>query len=382
MRRRLFVVLGIALASSLPLFAQATFDAQSNVTDVLTSVAPTTTLAHTTAVAQNRLLLVSVHMNLRNATGTTVTSITYGGQPMTIVNAITDGAPDTRTEVWYLLNPPTGANNVIMTAGGITPGQNVEAVVGATTFSDVDQTAPPSATNIGQNDPATVTIAAANATDIIVDAISARETVTLTPDFQVQGYNVSTGGTNDDVQASVSGRLAATPNTTMSWNVSANRRWSIVALNIRQATADVEVTQSALNDPVIPGGTLTYTFRIQNNGPSTATGVTLTDTLPGTVTFVSSNTTQGTCSGTSTVTCNIGALANGGAVAVWASSNAPPQIAIAREFLRRRDARRCRSGGKERDVRRGRASLVDAVRGSVDEIAVAALPTGKRTTST
>jgi uncharacterized repeat protein (TIGR01451 family) len=322
-QRRVLALVVVAFATTLPLFAQATFDAQSNNPFVLTSVANTATLAHTTTTAQNRLLLVAVHMNVIPSIGTTVTSITYGGQPLTLLNAITDASDDTRTEVWYRLNPATGANNVVVTAGGITPGQSIETVVSATTFSDADQAVPGSATNAGANDPATVSIAAANGTDIIVDFISARETVTLTPDAQTQGYNTSSGGTNNDVQASVSGRAAATPTTNMSWNVSANRNWSIVAVNIRQALADVEVTQSALNDPVIPGGTLTYTFRIANNGPAVATAVTLTDTLPGTVTFVSSNTTQGSCSGTSTVTCSIGTLASGATATVTIQVTAP-----------------------------------------------------------
>ncbi|HEY0155786.1 MAG TPA: DUF11 domain-containing protein, partial [Thermoanaerobaculia bacterium] len=322
LRRGLFSVC-LLLASALPLSAQAVFDAQSSFAAVRTSVAPTTTFSHTTAAGENRILLVSVHMNLRNATGTTVTGVTYAGQALTLLDAITDGAPDTRTEVWYRLNPATGANNVVATFGGITPGQNVESVVGATTFSNAEQSAPDSAASIGQNDPATVTIPAANATDVILDFISVREAVTATPDFQVQGYNVSTGGTNNDVRASVSGRAAVTPNTTMSWNISANRRWSLIAVNLRAATADVEVNQRALNDPVVPGGILTYTFDIQNNGASTATGVTLTDTIPAATTFISASSTQGSCSGTTTVTCNIGTLANGATATVSIQVQAP-----------------------------------------------------------
>lgn len=71
-------------------------------------------MAHTTAVAHNRFLLVSVGMNNRNATGTTVASVTYGGTPLTKLNAVSDAELVTRTEVWYLLTPPTGANNVVM----------------------------------------------------------------------------------------------------------------------------------------------------------------------------------------------------------------------------------------------------------------------------
>ncbi len=315
----LFVLLGAPGVQ-----AQATFDNQTNVSDVLTSAANTTSWSHTTAAGTNRLLLVAMSMNLRNAVGTTITSVTYGGTPLTLLDAITDGGPDTRTEVWYLLNSATGANNVVITAGGITPGDNVEAVASATTFSDADQTAPPTATAVGTGSPASVTITGTAASDLIVDFVGARETVTLTAaGAQTQGFNVSTGGTNNDIQAASSGRLAATPNTTMTWTLSAGRRWSHVAVNVRQATADIEVTQSALPDPVEPGGVLTYTFFVQNNGPSTATGVTLTDTIPGTTTFIGSSTTVGSCSGSPAVTCNIGTLTLGQTATVTIQVTAP-----------------------------------------------------------
>jgi uncharacterized repeat protein (TIGR01451 family) len=304
--------------------AQATFDNQTDVTDTLTSVANTTTWSHTTAAGTNRLLLVAVSMNLRNATGTTISGVTYGGTPLTLLDAITDAAPDTRTEVWYLLNGPTGANNVVITAGGITPGEDVESVSSATTFSNADQSAPPTATAIGNGSPASVTLTGTAATDLIIDFVGARESVTLTPNgAQTTGYNTSTGTSGNDIQAGSSGRAAATPNTTMTWTLSSTRRWSHIAVGVKQATADVEVTQSATPDPVDPGGILTYTFYVQNNGPSTATGVTLTDTIPGTTTFISSNTTQGSCSGTTTVTCSIGTLTLGATATVTIQVLAP-----------------------------------------------------------
>lgn len=75
--------------------------------------------------------------------------------------------------------------------------------------------------------------------------------------------------------------------------------------------ADLGVTKSDAPDPAIVGNSLTYTLTIQNAGPALATGVGVTDTLPPGVTFVSSATSQGTCSGTSVVTCDLGSLANG-----------------------------------------------------------------------
>jgi uncharacterized repeat protein (TIGR01451 family)/CSLREA domain-containing protein len=75
---------------------------------------------------------------------------------------------------------------------------------------------------------------------------------------------------------------------------------------------DLAVTQSDSPDPVTVGANLTYTLVVTNNGPSLATGVILTDTLPASVTYVSANSTQGTCSkGSGTVTCSLGNLANG-----------------------------------------------------------------------
>src|SRR5262249_31483632 len=75
--------------------------------------------------------------------------------------------------------------------------------------------------------------------------------------------------------------------------------------------ADLSVTKGDSPDPVLAGVNLSYTIVVRNNGPSTATGVALTDPLPADEPFVSATPTQGSCSGTSTVNCNIGSLANG-----------------------------------------------------------------------
>lgn len=80
--------------------------------------------------------------------------------------------------------------------------------------------------------------------------------------------------------------------------------------------ADLSITKTDSPDPVTAGSSLTYTITIANNGPNTATGVTLTDTLPGSVTFVSSTPSQGFCSGAAVVTCSIGSLANSASATV------------------------------------------------------------------
>lgn len=73
---------------------------------------------------------------------------------------------------------------------------------------------------------------------------------------------------------------------------------------------DVQVTGHAgAPNPVSVGNTLSYTISVINNGPSTANNVTITDVLPGGVTFDALNSTP-SCSGTTTITCNIGSLAS------------------------------------------------------------------------
>ena len=54
-----------------------------------------------------------------------------------------------------------------------------------------------------------------------------------------------------------------------------------------QARADLSITKTDSPDPVTAGKNLTYTVQVTNGGPSTASAVTVTDTLPAGVTFVS-----------------------------------------------------------------------------------------------
>jgi uncharacterized repeat protein (TIGR01451 family) len=74
-------------------------------------------------------------------------------------------------------------------------------------------------------------------------------------------------------------------------------------------TADLQITKTTQPNPVNVGSNLTYTLTLVNAGPNQATGVSVTDALPAGVIFASANASQGTCSGTATVNCNLGNLA-------------------------------------------------------------------------
>lgn len=83
------------------------------------------------------------------------------------------------------------------------------------------------------------------------------------------------------------------------------------------AAADMTVLLSGTPDPVTLNNTLTYAVIVTNQGPSAATSVQLTNTLPPGVTFLSANTAQGSCSQSAgVVRCTIGSVNAGAAVTV------------------------------------------------------------------
>ena len=95
--------------------------------------------------------------------------------------------------------------------------------------------------------------------------------------------------------------------------------------------ADLSVTLNDARDPVMVGNAVSYTAAVSNGGPSSATGVSLTLTLPASLTYVSAAPTQGSCvvSG-QVVTCALGdlAAAGGASVVVNVNPNAPGSVTV------------------------------------------------------
>ncbi|RSS59441.1 DUF11 domain-containing protein [Streptomyces sp. WAC01280] len=90
---------------------------------------------------------------------------------------------------------------------------------------------------------------------------------------------------------------------------------------VHQPSADLATSIAAGPEPVANGGTLTYTVRVHNHGPTAAENVILTNQIPTSVRFASASPSTGHCDTpptgtTDTVTCSFGTLPSGGAATV------------------------------------------------------------------
>src|SRR5262249_10935351 len=95
-----------------------------------------------------------------------------------------------------------------------------------------------------------------------------------------------------------------------------------------QTSTNLVVVKRDSPDPVIAGTPLSYPLTMSNPGPAAAPAVTLTVVLPPGVTVISATSTQGSCTGTGTVTCQIGAMPRGSRIEVGILARAPDTVPV------------------------------------------------------
>src|SRR4030095_9097238 len=90
------------------------------------------------------------------------------------------------------------------------------------------------------------------------------------------------------------------------------------------AVADLSITKTDSADPVDAGASFSYTLTIANAAPSRAQSVSVTDTLPAGLSFVSATGSGWTCGETAgTVTCTASSLPVGTASPITIAVTAP-----------------------------------------------------------
>lgn len=235
------------------------------------------------------------------------------------------------------------------------PADNAGSVISDTlTAADLTLTKTASPAVLVAGSPATWTITAVNdgpsvardveITDVVPAAVGAVAvdlpggTCTLTPGTGAQAgstvISCTTATLADGASAvvTVTGTVGADfvgPNLSNTARVRAATPDPDTADNAATATSVVttlaELTlASAAPTAVNAGETITWTLTATNNGPSTAQGVTLTDTLPPGVTAVVGTGPAGACVVTgSTVVCAMGAIPAGGTATVTLTATVP-----------------------------------------------------------
>jgi hypothetical protein len=204
------------------------------------------------------------------------TSVTYGGVAMTLLTSATTST--VRTELWYLLAPPTGTNNVVVTAP-------VPTALTATSmsFTGALQSAPTNKVNTTGNNSVPSLAVTSPIGSPIFDVLGAVGTTTLslqagTGQTLAQTNNTSTG--LDHVLIGSSTAPGTGSAYTMKWSNVSSNDWAYVATEIQSAAAhtdvaveDLTATREANNvlvewhDGYEPHSLGFYVFRSDAGGP-------------------------------------------------------------------------------------------------------------------
>ncbi len=227
-----------------------------------------------------------------------------------------DGFEIPNSGAYYWVASFSGDSNNLPAASGcndepVSVSQNVAGV--ATTLSS-------SAGNVGVDvhDSAKLSNVTADATGTVTYAVYGDNECT---------QKVADGGTVNVTNGSVPNSNDVTFNTpgTYYWQASysgdANNTAAVSKCTDEQLVVapliDLAVTKVGSPNPITLGsGNITWTMVVTNNGPDTATAVTISDPLPVGNTFVSVSTTQGTCTGGAIIGCNLGTMAFGATVTI------------------------------------------------------------------
>lgn len=207
------------------------FDAASN--SGYQTAAATYTWNHT-CTGSNRWLAVGISM--LSVAGSSVSSITYNGVALSLIDARASVSGAVRAELWGLANPASGTNTISVTLSAA-----LDSIGNATSLVNVNQSLPTeaandaSATNVGAAD-ATVDVTTVTDQDWVIDCVASSDTSITVSAGQTQRGNVT--GTLGSGAMSTEGPKTPAGAVTMSWtNVGAAQTWTTVAVGVRINTA-------------------------------------------------------------------------------------------------------------------------------------------------
>jgi uncharacterized repeat protein (TIGR01451 family) len=274
--------------------AQWCYDNASS--DVFTS-GTTVTLNHTTGSGDNRLMLVGISTRSRYITvpaaGEEASTVSYGGNDLIFLGTEQNNS-DAVTYLFMLPDPPSGTAqlSVDFTAA---LGNNNAAVVGITTYSNVDLTNPVGSyfSSPGSDANPTLTITSTKTNQIVFNVLATTDAnTTVTPNSgQTQRWLQSTA--NRPTGGGYT-RLGSATSTTFNYTLSSSQRWSLSGVAINPVlVADLAVTKAVNQTGPYAGQQIKFTLTATNLGCDDATLVQVEDLLPSGYIYVS-HTASGT----------------------------------------------------------------------------------------
>lgn len=269
-------------------------------TDFLGSSHSSRTKAHTCS-GSDRVLFVAT--TARQSAGQTVTGVTYNGVALTKVDGVNQGTNTIRHELWYLIAPATGANNVVVTwSASVAAASYV-----INSYTGVHQTTAlgtHAATSGLSTSPSTSVSSAAD--ELVVDALGHRENSTATKDAsQTLRGSISSGSGSSFTETNCSEEAGAA-SVTMSWALGTSVSWGLIAVPVKPASSGV--TESVPAGGALADGTSPTVRATGSTGGATGDGGAVTVAVSATT---GGAITDGTVPGSTASAGTGGALADG-----------------------------------------------------------------------
>ncbi len=178
--------------------------------------------SHTVAAGNDRILVVGIN----KAGSTAISSVRYSGLDLTEIRS--DGnSNNARTSLWYMVNPPVGTADVVITVGLVET-----LTAGSISLTGVNQTNPINVHNgaTGSSTAPAVTLTTTNDETWIVDVVGASDGAMAAGAGQIERWEDVTGSTS----GAGSTEFTSSDGTyAMTWSYAASTNWAIsaVALN-------------------------------------------------------------------------------------------------------------------------------------------------------
>ncbi len=233
------------------------------------------TFSHSTGAGTDRLLLVGVSYECQFGTcgspaNVTISSVTFGGTPLTLVGTSTVAGADSGVSIWRLFNPPasTTANVVVNKTGGA-----ADFGAGAVTFAGVDQAQDLNTTYVGtagSGTSASVVVSSA-ADSLVFDTVSTDDIVTVTVGAgQTERWNINIagGGAGDNDFVGAGSTEPGAASVTMSWGFSGASDYALGAISVAPtagappSTTFTQTTPFGDDFDMPAGGSVTATFYV------------------------------------------------------------------------------------------------------------------------